>query len=474
MPRTKKRPAVTFASRPMTRSKANRSGWPNVPQCEPRASLPLPVELVQNILFLVSEPDPKHGRIRYKYTGERRPTYQPSTDIQNARLVCRSFAALGISFLFKKLVISDRPKDLAHARYVASHPQFSKAIRTLVYEYGPYAHDYNNNDDDDDDDDDDDAHPSFEGGAATRPPTAAIECLQEVLPLLPAATKLSSTHYEASNPTPLPFLTLLTALSTLGTTYTHALHTLHIRVHSSLLAAAAATTRDHSHLAAALAPIRDLTIALVTTTIRAHRLASTRDAAAAELRVQLPALAALLSATSPALTRLKLTVCPSGQRRNASVPLRCGAPLSAYLGAAATDSGIWPALTYLSLGGVEATQGELAAFLLARRRTLEYVEFDRVDLRAGQWGVLGALVEECCPWRWMKQYNLTQVEEKREAPVALPEEVVEAIREARRGLGADDEERDNAPRWLERADQYYFEAKNEMSTMRRELGNWEE
>ncbi|KAK7713574.1 hypothetical protein SLS57_007378 [Botryosphaeria dothidea] len=111
----------------------------NEPPCESRLTLPLPPELIRCILFLVSEPGNYHNDLKFKFSGERKPTYQPSCDIQNARLVCKAFADLGAPFLFKELCISADHDQLAHVEHISNHARFSKAARTLIYDSDTYS-----------------------------------------------------------------------------------------------------------------------------------------------------------------------------------------------------------------------------------------------------------------------------------------------------------------------------------------------
>lgn len=435
-----------------------------MPQCGQRSSLPLPVELTQRILFLVSEPDPSFGRIRYKFNGERRPTHQPPTNIQNARLVCRSFAALGAPYLFNRLLITTNPDHLAHARHVAQHAHFAKAIRTLVYE--PSGKDWDHaakpptfsRDEEAQDDDD----------AASGPDASFLASL---LPSLPAATRAVCTKYDSSDPSTRPLYALCAALRTSHPH--HSIRALDLRVHVSLLADEAQHPQRFAALCAAFAPIRDLALALCTEPRR------TRDddggggggaevdrVAAVTALVRSGALGRLVGSASRHLTRLKLNLAGDGRRRSGGGGAwRFDAPLAAYVGAEAAakeDSSAWPHLRYLYLGCLDVREDEVVPFLLRRRRTVECVEFDRVTLTQGSWAVVGAVVEHCLPWRWKKQHNLKQVEPKR-AVVPLPDEVVAAVREA---LGPGTDER-YVPCDAEYGNLYYFEPEDVMSTLSR-------
>ncbi|KAH7025431.1 hypothetical protein B0J12DRAFT_365650 [Macrophomina phaseolina] len=95
-------------------------------------------------LFFVAEPTHRHGCYRItwntiKAKGERKSCGIPPTNIRNARLVCKSFAGLGAAFLFDRLMICAHHTQLTRVEQVSQHRQFSKAVRTLVYDSSTYT-----------------------------------------------------------------------------------------------------------------------------------------------------------------------------------------------------------------------------------------------------------------------------------------------------------------------------------------------
>ncbi|KAL1627909.1 hypothetical protein SLS54_002176 [Diplodia seriata] len=298
----------------------------------------------------------------------------------------------------------------------------------------------------------------------------------------------------------------------------HNIRTLNLTFHITLLADAQLAPARFASLLAALAPVTSLTLGLRTDevdlcksrdlaryaaaygphatapslfkAILAHPFSypspSTTTSSSSPADKSTPTatalgpLAALADALSPSLHRIKLILGPDGRRRRSTSPgWRYSLPLSTFLGTAASSTSTtsttsttttrplrWPTLRYLALGCLDATERDLLSFVLPRRHSLAYVEFDRVALTQGQWCVVGAAVLEACPvWRWSKANRLTQVEPVREE-VALPREVAEAVREVRRGQqgqgGGEEREEVMVVRW----DECYFEgAEDCCSTM---------
>lgn len=457
------------------------------PDGEPRDSFPLPPELTQRILFFASEPTITYDRRErtFKYAGLR-DLGHPPTDIQNARLVCKTFAELGAPFLFTRLWVSADYTQLAHVKHVAQHPHLSKAVRHLVYDSNTFT-----------DDSADRGMPEkyrhipkrlFHDQEEILLGELDTQCLLTALPSLTAVTKATCKMYsqhlysqvpglrspdrkshwpnaeESSTYDHRPLYNLLTAL----TTTPHNIRTLDLTFHIHLLRDAASDPTRFSTFLAALAPITNLNLAVVTPPPEPNYIdddfdyadASTTSTASYKAVLRTGALGRLVSAAR-SLHRFKLSLSPDGQRRSGHSPWRFDAPLSAYVGDAAADATVWAGLRYLYLGCVDARADELAAFVAARRATLACVEFDRCALTRGQWAAVGAVVElGCARWRWMKQNNLTQVEPKARTVAVLPE-VVESARA---------EGREDVPVEVE-ADRIYFEAKDEMSTI---MSGWDE
>ncbi|KAL1638709.1 hypothetical protein SLS58_008632 [Diplodia intermedia] len=254
----------------------------------------------------------------------------------------------------------------------------------------------------------------------------------------------------------------------------HNIRTLNLTFHITLLADAQLAPARFASLLAALAPVTSLTLGLRTDEVglcRSRDLA--RYAAAYGPHATAPSLfrailahpfshpspslssssvdddkptttalgplAALADALSPSLHRIKLILSPDGRRRRSTSPgHHYSLPLTSFLGTAAASPTTttstppptttpsptttttptttphplrWPTLRYLALGGLDATQRDLLALVLPRRRALAYVELDRVALARGQWCVVGAAVLDACPaWRWSKANALTQAE----------------------------------------------------------------
>ncbi|KAB2580134.1 hypothetical protein DBV05_g1287 [Lasiodiplodia theobromae] len=499
----------------------------------PRDTLPLPAEITRRILFFVSEPTITYdGRKRtYKYDRPRN-LHHPPGDIQNARLVCKTFADLGAEFLFQNLIISADHRQLAHVKEIAEHKRLCKAVRSLYYDsrtsHTLWAHD----DSDSISDSEDDQWGINKGPHYRRKQkryyheqedildrSLDTECLRTALATtLTAVTRVRCKPRErfdhhrdpgdVSSPTrnhaaassndgrdSRPLYHLAAAMTGVPA---HNIRTLSLAFDVTLLADAKLAPARFASLRAALAPVTNLTLAirasgdddydydagdgdLSAAAARSDRFAryaeafGTHSSTASLCRALLadPAtLAALADATSPALHRFKLNLSADGRRRSGYAAFRYddALPLSCYLGSAVGDaSRRWPAMRYLYLGCVGVTQDELVPFLLARRKTLAFVEFDRVTLHQGQWCVVGAVVLNACPtWRWAKMSGLRQVERRRDV-VDLPMEVVEAVREVEEKEEEEEEgrwsgEKREGPRRV-RWDECYFAEEDGSSTL---------
>ena len=61
------------------------------------------------------------------------------SDLKNVRLVCHHWALLAVNFLFDKVYISAREKDLDVFRMASEHDTICKAVRTLVYDVTTFS-----------------------------------------------------------------------------------------------------------------------------------------------------------------------------------------------------------------------------------------------------------------------------------------------------------------------------------------------
>ncbi|KAK0642744.1 hypothetical protein DIS24_g8755 [Lasiodiplodia hormozganensis] len=496
----------------------------------PRDTLPLPAEITRRILFFVSEPTITYdGRKRtYKYDRPRN-LHHPPDDIQNARLVCKTFADLGAEFLFQNLIMSADHRQLAHVKEIAEHKRLCKAVRSLYYDSRTAPAMWVHYDDDSTSDSANDQWSVSHRRKQDRyyheqedifNQALDTECLRTALATtLTAVTRVrckprqrfyrprdpgdvsspTRNHAAATNKDdggPADARPLYHLAAAMTGVPAHNIRTLSLAFDVTLLADAKLAPARFASLRAALAPVTNLTLAIrasdddypgvddddpgsglsaaaAAPSDRFARYAEafgTHSSTASLCRALLadPAtLAALVDATSPALHRFKLNLSADGRRRSGYAAFRYddALPLSCYLGSAASDASRWPAMRYLYLGCVGVTQDELVPFLLARRRTLAFVEFDRVTLHQGQWCVVGAVVLNACPtWRWAKMSGLRQVERRRDV-VDLPMEVVEAIKEVEEEEeGRWSGEKREGPRRV-RWDECYFAEEDGSSTL---------
>ncbi|KAF2753646.1 hypothetical protein EJ05DRAFT_166919 [Pseudovirgaria hyperparasitica] len=471
------------------------------PPPKPQSSFPLPLELTTLIFTHVRQPSRAHipRRKYYKSNGPRYSLHDTAS-IQNLRLVCKTFADAGAPLLLERVCIASERAPLDRLRRLCDeHPLVARGVRTLVYDAASYGfcnawldplHRAKRSLENSNDDENECCSycaiikelyiPSKQTDTFFKPMAQereliraqahdALVLLQTALPALPRLSKiifwsyaedhrwkpdlcgpqLPSRHKHFAN---LPigfaregidcldFRPLFNLFAALASCTPNNIRTLDLHMHISFLAAAQRVPARFAALCASFAQVRDLKLALATSTdapgeYHDGAIHAPYPSSQTQLRALLATgLLGRLIGSCAALERLKLNLSDSGMRRDRSggdttTTTNYALPLTAYVGSGTEK---WPDLAYLYLGSLDLTSDELCRFLVRHRRITE-LDLDRITLREGSWAPVSVLAFRLLRYRKVKQHQLRQCDTTRSGFAGLAAEYEQAL-----GMGFDE------------------------------------